>query len=1097
MKKNNLKSIFNSASCIIPIGVLAFSTSQVAAAENSKNIFVKSNARLCAAEYQNDFRRIKNYFANKKSIDAINEIKNYNSECLVKLTLLSPEDAKIIFTRESMLDAIENLSGLINADFERNLKEIYNISAFINIGYFLQKNNSYHIKNFHLNSENKEDNTLQEKLAKISHDYAILIFNKQEKEKNYLEIKDISRQIFLFISSARTYAESIPLIEYITANTKHFAKENSNLLHEAILPIQQALMSSHDAGGIYFKNDENRVKFEKIILNILDIVRNEKDTLSDKLYRNYIREAGRFLRYNVKLSSGKNLKDEIISAFTDVLKHTSRKNRSGNEQPGTDWIEVVSALEEYNISNEETCNKFLDKNKHDICNTKSTLSKTLFPNRHKYDEGKIIFYSSLSKAETDKLYLAIKETEATFKTATLTLDPVKNDPNDRVQIFIYKNKAEFEKYRSFISDADPSDVSGFYVEKVGSIYTYKMDEMEDLELVTRHEFVHYLNARYLVQGIDGNTSAFVKKWSRMQWFEEGMAEFLKNGSQFQGISLDLDNFGGITEKNFHPLNEIINSSLDVLPTNVLYNQSSALVAFLYNEKRSIFNDIISAVKTNNVKEFDRIMQFLPLLKDDYKKYVFAKKEILSKSNKQKKIYNQNFFAFNQNTLNYITRNLESEFNKNGLNVQLKKSCSLITSEEFSNEQARFLCSWSFNNKNNDINYIKNKENIINLSLANLVRENQSFSNLNCSSDLINLTCEGPLKSESNQIILFSNISKNIRDEINKRYLKEKNKTFKGSENHFYFFVGDSFSDTLYTSQRRIEGQNYQFAVNQDPEKGKLKVNSNGEIFYKSSNKTDDDYKKVTGIINIKDSDNTKTSESKDHAIKLNIFKLKELDPRMFIDTIYVDEDGYAGISIYRDEFSLNNRGDDIRLFDSEFRYKYMNDLDFIVVKQPNKSNTFFTGRYILSYHALENKININDKLVVKVFKHGRDLGEIEIKIRSKFEDKNYTKNLNKNFQKIESKEIILEAFNLINGYIYEKIEHELTGGKHYNYSFIREPNCKKSLLLTNYGSFTYQPNYFCPYAKTDYAEILITAIDNNSEEPIMKLNITFLHEKLK
>jgi hypothetical protein len=46
-----------------------------------------------------------------------------------------------------------------------------------------------------------------------------------------------------------------------------------------------------------------------------------------------------------------------------------------------------------------------------------------------------------------------------------------------------------------------------------------------------------------------------------------------------------------------------------------------------------------------------IMQFLPIFKDEYKRYVFASKEILSKLNKKEKIYNKNFFAFNENNLN--------------------------------------------------------------------------------------------------------------------------------------------------------------------------------------------------------------------------------------------------------------------------------------------------------------------------------------------------------------------------------------------------------------------------------------------------------------
>lgn len=178
---------------------------------------------------------------------------------------------------------------------------------------------------------------------------------------------------------------------------------------------------------------------------------------------------------------------------------------------------------------------------------KSNAKNDQFPNKHIFEDGNLIFYSSLNDTEILDLYEAIQQVKAQFfRLFELTEDmPVEGDINETLQIRIYKNRNEYIDFNNTLFNA-PSYSGGVYIEDFSNInedyatlYTWDRnvaagESSYELEELVRHEYMHYLQGRYLVKGLWGSGNKFYDD-QRLTWFEEGMAEFFTGSSANKGI----------------------------------------------------------------------------------------------------------------------------------------------------------------------------------------------------------------------------------------------------------------------------------------------------------------------------------------------------------------------------------------------------------------------------------------------------------------------------------------------------------------------------------------------------------------------------------
>ncbi|MBI5299327.1 MAG: collagenase [Deltaproteobacteria bacterium] len=236
--------------------------------------------------------------------------------------------------------------------------------------------------------------------------------------------------------------------------------------------------------------------------------------------------------------------------------------------------------------------------------------KQIFPNTYSFDDGRIIIQTPLPTGKIQKLYYASKEVSFQHQRATGRVTPVPNDPNEKLKIYIYNNPDDWDSYQPLLFDLD-SDCGGIYIEDEGTFYSYERlpsESVYTLEELFRHEFTHYLQGRYLIQGMWGSSPLYAD--SKLLWFSEGAAEFFDYSTRKDGIKLRKIMFSRIQHDGNNRLSvaDVVHatSSYDFK----LYRYGYALIAYLYQNDRVHFKSLINAIVANDAKIYSNIVNAL-------------------------------------------------------------------------------------------------------------------------------------------------------------------------------------------------------------------------------------------------------------------------------------------------------------------------------------------------------------------------------------------------------------------------------------------------------------------------------------------------------
>jgi len=164
------------------------------------------------------------------------------------------------------------------------------------------------------------------------------------------------------------------------------------------------------------------------------------------------------------------------------------------------------------------------------------LEAQLFPYTYQFDDATMIVKTSISLEEVQLLYHASKEVQSQFNRLTSTILPVDGDTNGVLTMVIYGSRSEYQAYQGFLYGLSTSN-GGIYIEQWGTFFTYQRTPQESiytLEELFRHEYVHYLVARHLIEGLWGQ-SGTIYDGGRMIWFDEGLAEYLTWSTDDDGV----------------------------------------------------------------------------------------------------------------------------------------------------------------------------------------------------------------------------------------------------------------------------------------------------------------------------------------------------------------------------------------------------------------------------------------------------------------------------------------------------------------------------------------------------------------------------------
>ncbi|MFG3052837.1 collagenase [Kitasatospora sp. NPDC048239] len=222
-------------------------------------------------------------------------------------------------------------------------------------------------------------------------------------------------------------------------------------------------------------------------------------------------EYGRFSTIDA-LKSG--LRDQAGQTFTQVTDVFGRLSKP--------WASLGVWLNEMG-----TCGQY------NVC--RADVQKEILPNTYSYDNGGLIIHTPLDRATADQLYYATKQVKAQFFRVIGTDRPVADDPNPTLEIQLYGTKSSYINLQNLLFGIGDVNNGGMFVEGRSTFYTYQRTSEESyfsLEELFRHEYTHYLNARWAIPG-----PANSARWTDDSTFamNEGTAEYFAGSTRDGGV----------------------------------------------------------------------------------------------------------------------------------------------------------------------------------------------------------------------------------------------------------------------------------------------------------------------------------------------------------------------------------------------------------------------------------------------------------------------------------------------------------------------------------------------------------------------------------
>ena len=230
------------------------------------------------------------------------------------------------------------------------------------------------------------------------------------------------------------------------------------------------------------------------------------------------------------------------------------------------------------------------------------------PNQYTFDDGHFIIKTgnSLSQDKVKKLYWASKEVKAQFMRILRADNALAvGNPDDILTVVIYNSPDEYKEYNNLLYGYS-TDNGGIYIEQDGTFFTYDRTPQQSiysLEELFRHEFVHYLEGRYLIPGLFGNGSFYTGNGYRLTWFAEGTAEFFAGATRKDNVQPRRAVVDELARngRNRLSLSQLFRS--DYSSFN-FYKYGYAFSHYMYTIQLRQFLDFMRLIKSDDVIGFD-------------------------------------------------------------------------------------------------------------------------------------------------------------------------------------------------------------------------------------------------------------------------------------------------------------------------------------------------------------------------------------------------------------------------------------------------------------------------------------------------------------
>ncbi|MFF2954143.1 collagenase [Kitasatospora sp. NPDC057965] len=170
---------------------------------------------------------------------------------------------------------------------------------------------------------------------------------------------------------------------------------------------------------------------------------------------------------------------------------------------------------------------------YDAC--RADLMRQFFPNTYSYDNGTLVVRTALDKATADQLYYATKQVKAQFFRTIGTDQPLADDTHPTLTVQLYDTKSNYQLLQNLLFGVGDVENGGMFIEEHSTFYTYQRLGTESyfsLEELFRHEYTHYLNARWAIP-----ESGYTERWPADTTFamNEGTAEYFAGATAKDGV----------------------------------------------------------------------------------------------------------------------------------------------------------------------------------------------------------------------------------------------------------------------------------------------------------------------------------------------------------------------------------------------------------------------------------------------------------------------------------------------------------------------------------------------------------------------------------
>ncbi len=254
-----------------------------------------------------------------------------------------------------------------------------------------------------------------------------------------------------------------------------------------------------------------------------------------------------------------------------------------------------------------------DGNTVDINKIKEDAKQKYLPNIYKFDNQKVIIRTG-DKVTVDRvkrLYWASKEVAAQYFRSIdsdKALEP--GNADDTLTMIIYNDPDEYS-INNILYGLDTNN-GGIYIESMGTFFTYERtpeQSIYSLEELFRHEFTHYLQGRYVVPGLWGESEIY--KNDRLTWYEEGGAEFFAGSTRTSGVLPRKTIIGNVVGTDpadrydlYRTLSATYSSGFE------FYNYACIAMDFFNNKNFNIYDTLTKYIKNNDVRSYDAYINTL-------------------------------------------------------------------------------------------------------------------------------------------------------------------------------------------------------------------------------------------------------------------------------------------------------------------------------------------------------------------------------------------------------------------------------------------------------------------------------------------------------